>query len=312
MVNPLVSICIPAYNAELFLPATLATVHAQQFKEWELIVTEDGSKDRTAEIVQEFAATVPQRVQYIWHGKNQGLPTTRNTGIDAACAEWIALLDSDDLWEANHLSELMNAAHAGTSAELIHSGSLLFDSDSNRDLGTRAPTREMVTGFPFSLYEGRYIIQPSSVILKKALWKRVGGFNPTFRYLEDREMWLRCARVGAIFSYSGRVTCRYRKHSAALSNRAAEMAEASAAVFEQHLDWEIVPASLSSRLCAETWASAGRLRQKRDPLMAAAHFRKAYTRKWCLEWQLRAIIFGFLGHIRRGLSNFRGGLNGGF
>ena len=299
MRKPLVSICIPAYNAERFLPATLATVHGQHFKDWELIVAEDGSNDRTIDIVQEFSATVSQRVDYIRHGKNRGLPTTRNTGIDAACAEWIALLDSDDLWEPNHLSELVDIAKSGSPAELIHSGSLLFDTDSNCNLGVRAPTREMITGFPLSLFEGSYIIQPSSVILKKALWKRVGGFNPEFRYLEDREMWLRCARAGAVFTYSGHVTCRYRKHTAALSNNAAEMAEASAAVFEQHLDWKIVPNALRSRLCAETWASAGRLRQRRDPLVAAAHFRSAYMRSRRLEWRLRAIVFGLLGRIRR-------------
>ena len=299
MRKPLVSICIPAYNAERFLPATLATVRGQQFNDWELLVTEDGSNDRTADIVQKFSATVPQRVDYIRHCKNQGLPTTRNTGIDAACAEWIALLDSDDLWESNHLSELVEIAESGSPAELIHSGSLLFDTDSNRDLGIRAPTREMIAGFPLSLFEGGYIIQPSSVMLKKALWKRVGGFNPGFRYLEDREMWLRCARAGAVFTYSGRVTCRYRKHSAALSNHAAEMAEASAAVFEQHLDWKIVPNALRRRLCAETWASAGRLRQKRDPLVAASHFRSAYMRSWRLEWQFRAIVLRIFGRIRR-------------
>jgi GT2 family glycosyltransferase len=295
----LISICIPAYNAERFLSATLATVRGQQFKDWELIVTEDGSNDRTADIVHKFSATIAQPVQYIRHSKNQGLPATRNTGIDAACAEWIALLDSDDLWEANHLSELVNIAKAGSAAELIHSGSILFDSETNCDLEVRAPTQEIVNGFPCSLFEGRYIIQPSSVILKKSLWKRVGGFNPAFRYLEDREMWLRCARAGAVFSYSGRVTCRYRKHTAALSNNAAEMAEASAAVFEQHLDWGIVPYALSSRWCAETWASAGKLRQKGDPLVAAAHFRSAYARRRRLEWRLRAIVFGFLGRMRR-------------
>ena len=298
MNKPFVSICIPAYNAEQFLPATLATVRVQQFKDWELLVTEDGSNDRTADIVQKFSETVPQNVHYVRHSKNQGLPTTRNTGIDAASAEWIALLDSDDLWQPNHLTELVNIAKAESPAELIHSGSLLFDTDSNCDLGVRAPTQKMIAGFPISLFEGSYIIQPSSVILKKALWKRVGGFNPQFRYLEDREMWLRCARAGAVFTYSGRVTCRYRKHAAALSNDAAEMAEASAAVFEQHLDWKIVPNALRKRLCAETWASAGRLRQKRDPLVAATHFRNAYMRSRRLEWRLRAIVFGFLGYMR--------------
>src|SRR5688572_7380498 len=103
MTPPLISICIPAFHAENFLPAALESVRAQRFTDWELIVTEDGSRDSTEEIVREFARTVSQPVRYDRHEQNLGRPATRNTGIAAATAEWIALLDADDVWTTGHL-----------------------------------------------------------------------------------------------------------------------------------------------------------------------------------------------------------------
>ena len=94
---PLISICIPAFKAERYLAETLESVRGQSFKDWELIVTEDGSRDGTEAIVGGFAGTVPQPVTYQRHDLNRGLPATRNTGIASARGTWIALLDSDDL-----------------------------------------------------------------------------------------------------------------------------------------------------------------------------------------------------------------------
>ena len=293
MFPPSISICIPAYRAERFLGQTLASVRDQTHADWELIVVEDGSRDRTADIVAAFARSVPQSVRLLRHMENRGLPATRNTGIAAARGEWIALLDSDDLWHPGHLASLAAVA-AEDNSDLIHSGSLLFDSDSGQPLGTRAPSRDVIAAFPRSLFSGSYTIQPASVMLRRELWARVGGFDPAFRYVEDRDMWLRCARAGARFTYTGEETCLYRKHPAGLSNHAAEMAEAAAAVFDKHLDWDLIPRPLRHRLTARTWAAAGRLRQRRNPALASRHYRHACALDWRLDWWLRASACGLL------------------
>jgi glycosyltransferase involved in cell wall biosynthesis len=274
MSSPLVSICIPAYKAERYLAETLESVRAQTFSDWEVIVTEDGSKDRTEEIVRHFAGSVKQTVVYDPQAVNQGLPATRNTGISKARGECIALLDSDDVWTPEHLQQLVQK-YRETNADLVHAGSLLFDSDTGRELEVRAPSPADVTEFPISLYVGRYIIQPSSVMLTRELWKRVGGFNPKFRYVEDREMWLRCARAGGRFAYTGGITCRYRKHASALSKHAGPMAVAAAEVCEQHVDWERLPRSLRTTETAGAWTSAGRILMRENPRAAASHFRRA-------------------------------------
>jgi glycosyltransferase involved in cell wall biosynthesis len=289
MNEPLVSICIPAYRAEKFLEATLESVRAQTYSHWELIVVEDGSHDRAEEIVAAFANRVTQPVNFFRHERNQGLPATRNTSITASHGEWIALLDSDDLWTPDHLTSLVETA-LETQADLVHAGSVLFDSDTGDTLSVRAPSPELVARFPQSLFTADYIIQPASVLLRRSLWENVKGFNPHFRYVEDREMWLRCARSGAHFAYTGRETCLYRKHAGALSTRAAEMAEASAEVFDQHLDWELIPQSLRRQLAAEAWSSAGRLRQRQDPKVARTHFHRACELDWRFSWWLRGAL----------------------
>lgn len=271
---PLFSICVPAYNAEKYLSAALESVRAQRFTDWELIVTEDGSRDATEDIVRDFARKVTQSVRYDRHQQNLGLPATRNTGIAAARGEWIALLDADDVWTAGHL-ETVASLIPGTRAELIHAGSVLFDSDTGREIEVRAPTPQMIAEFPRSLFNGVYIIQPSSVVMKRCLWEDVGGFDPTFRYVEDREMWIRCARTGAPFVYSGVNTCLYRKHASALSRHGVAMALASARVFEKNIDWEAVPRRLRHTQAAEAWFAAGRMALREDPRSARGFFGRA-------------------------------------
>lgn len=297
MNSPFISICIPAYNADRYLESTLASVRRQRYPYWELIVVEDGSADDTQRIVTAFAATVPQIVRYLRHDENRGLPATRNTAIAAAHGSWIALLDSDDMWMPHHLDSLV-ACVRRQPVDLVHSGSILFQNGSGHLLGVRAPSQAMLQDFPRSLFVADYIIQPSSVLLRRDLWRYVGGFDPAFRYVEDRDMWLRCARAGARFCYSGQDTCLYRKHAAALSTHAAAMAEASAAVFDKHLDWDAIPTGLRRRLAAETWAAAGRLCQRSDPDRGCHHFHMACNRHWRLDWWLRALACRVFATVR--------------
>jgi len=285
---------MPAYKADRYLGETLASIRQQTFTEWELIVVEDGSRDRTEELVQEFARSVTQSVRFVRHEKNQGLPATRNTGIGLALGEWIVLLDSDDLWTPDHLADLIDAARRNPAADLVHSGSVLFDSDSGRELEVRAPSPEVTASYPLSLFLGRYIIQPSSVMLKKSLWKKVGGFDPAFRYVEDREMWMRCARAGAIFAYTGRNTCLYRKHATALTTHAGPMATAAAQVYDKAADWTAIPAALRREHAAAGWMAAGRIVLRENPRAARQYFSHALRHRTTpvllAYWSVAAVL----------------------
>ncbi len=272
MSSPAISICVPAYKAERFLRETLESVRAQTFSDWEIIVAEDGSKDGTEKIVEEFARTVPQRVLYRRHDPNRGLPATRNQAFSYSSGRWIALIDSDDLWLPNHLEALYEKT---TEADIVHSGSQLFDSETGRDLEVRVPSAEDIAQFPLSVFLGSYVIQPSAVMIRRETWTQVGGFDPTFRYVEDREMWLRCVRAGARIVFNGQVTCRYRKHANAHSQNFVAMAAAVAQVCEKNVDWELLPRRIRFLETSEAWKSAGRLAAKDEPNLAADYFARA-------------------------------------
>jgi glycosyltransferase involved in cell wall biosynthesis len=287
MPDPLISICIPAYKAESFIGETLASVRVQTFTDWEMIVVEDGSRDGTEDLVRAFAKTVTQPVIFQRHEKNQGLPGTRNTAISRAHGEWIALLDSDDLWTPEHLERAVSHARQ-TTADLVHTGVTMFDSETNRDLEIRVPSKTAIADFPRSLFTGEYTIQPSSVLLHRDICQRVGGFDPKCRYVEDRELWLRLVRAGAKISLDPFLSCRYRQHAGAMTKNAAAMAEGVATVFERNADWDAVPRTLRQDCAASAWLSAGRIVLRIDPRLARTHFHRGLRHR---AWSLRLLFF---------------------
>ncbi|MGC4072107.1 MAG: glycosyltransferase [Nibricoccus sp.] len=274
MASPTVSICIPAYKAGAFIGETLASLRAQTFPDWEVIIVEDGSHDNTEEIVHDFAEAVSQPVAFQRHTVNQGLPATRNTAISAARGEWIALIDSDDIWTPRHLELAVTRAQEG-GAELIHTGVIMFDSDTGKDLELRVPTAATTAALPLSLFKGDYIIQPSSTLIRRDMLNKVGGFDPKCRYVEDRELWLRLVRAGARIGYVDALTCRYRQHANAMTKNAPAMAVGVAEVFERNTDWAAIPAELRRERASSSWLDAGRLVLRADPHLARTYFARA-------------------------------------
>jgi hypothetical protein len=126
--------------------------------------------------------------------------------------------------------------------------------------------------------------------MQRTLWERAGKFDPAFRYVEDRDMWLRCARAGARIEYTSHNTCRYRKHGHALSTHSAAMAEAAARVFAKHLDWDAIPSALRKSYSAQAWADAARLSWRADPRGAVAFFQRACSVRWKLSWWAHGML----------------------
>ena len=99
-----VDIIIPAFNAARFLPFSLESVVSQTFDDWRILLVDDGSTDNTAEAVAPFRDRLGSKIRYIKQ-ENRGLPAARNTAIRASTAEFLALLDADDVWLPCRLSE---------------------------------------------------------------------------------------------------------------------------------------------------------------------------------------------------------------
>ena len=125
----MISVIIPVYNVAPYLRECLDSVLAQTFTDWELLVVDDGSNDSTEDILKEYLERDDSlRIRYIKKEQNSGASDTRNVGVNAAQTEWIAFLDSDDLWAPDKLEKqlaLMKEKDCG----VVYSSYLTCDSN---------------------------------------------------------------------------------------------------------------------------------------------------------------------------------------
>ncbi len=213
-----VSIIIPCYNYARFLGAALDSVLAQTYPSMEVIVIDDGSPDNTGEV----AATYGDSIRYI-RQENQGLSVSRNNGIQLASHDFIALLDADDEWEPTFLESLMaKMLSLPDSFGLVACLDYKIGADGEPILDRR---RDSLTGEVTNrdlLLKNRFF--PGAVVVRKALFAEVGGFDPALRSSEDRDMWIRLSSVCRLWIIPDKLI-RVRKHGSNMSGHGARMRE---------------------------------------------------------------------------------------
>jgi glycosyltransferase involved in cell wall biosynthesis len=177
-----ISVVIPAFNAERFIPRCLQSVFAQTLPPEEVIVVDDGSTDDTAKFARELGATVIRR-------SNGGLSAARNTGIHNSTGEWIALLDADDIWAPEKLERQASCMRPET--VLSYTGIRIFD-----DLGIREEVPAVMPATAKKMLRYCNPITASSVLVRREAVARDGGFREDIRACEDWEMWVRLKKAG--------------------------------------------------------------------------------------------------------------------
>ena len=200
--TPAVSVILPAYNAEDYIHQAVQSILAQTHTDFELIIVDDGSSDRTLEIARGYE-TAYDAVKIIANGNNRGIPQTRNIGIKAARGEYIAMQDADDAslparlakqtayMEAHPQIALCGTARYAMSARgeiNRRSGRLL----SARPVATADNGKSVHPTFD-DLLQANHFVQ-GSVMLRKRVLDEVGNYDERFAYMEDYELWLRIAR----------------------------------------------------------------------------------------------------------------------
>lgn len=120
--RPAVSIILPTYNRAQFLPQAFESISGQTFRDWELIVVDDGSTDKTRELTAAFGRESPRPVRYV-HQDNKGAYAARNKGLDLAQGRYIGFFDSDDLWLAHHLDDCVAGMEAHPDVDWVYTSS---------------------------------------------------------------------------------------------------------------------------------------------------------------------------------------------
>lgn len=231
---------MPAYKAEEFILEALMSVKAQTYTEWELIVVEDGSKDRTEEIVKEFASTIVDRkIQYVHHSQNKGAGEARNTAIKLAKGEFLAFLDSDDIWKEYHL-ELSIRELQLSGADLAHSAIEVFNNKTRKTIIIVNPSDEEIADFPNSFFKRCYVPMPT-VVVKKSIFQKLGDFDQNLKIAEDYDYWLRMVEAGFKFVYVPGIHALYRKNITSLTTSFTIVLGYHCLVLRKHYNSKIIP-----------------------------------------------------------------------
>jgi GT2 family glycosyltransferase len=211
---PLVSVIIPAYRFAQYIPATVESVLAQTFKDYEIIVVNDGSPD-TGEL-EKALAPYRDRITYL-RQENQGVSGARNTGIRAARGKYIAPLDADDLWAPEHLAAQLALLEANPSIDMVYADARIIGDvpEAGRTLMELSASTGEVT---FErLVRRQCTVTLSVTVCRREALLRAGLFDPALPHAEDIDLWLRVARQGSRIVYQRRVLGYYRRHGGGLS-----------------------------------------------------------------------------------------------
>jgi glycosyltransferase involved in cell wall biosynthesis len=299
-----VSVVIPAYNAAPFIGRTLDAVLSQSFTDLEVIVVDDGSTDRTREVVSALGPPVA-----LIEGPRRGVSLARNTGVHQARGEYIAFMDHDDLWEPPKIARQVQALDAEPRAALVFTQARLLEDGRSRRVfpAIPDPASFLVRAYENLVHEN-YIPMSSVMVRRACLPGRDGSgpFDPRLRLAEDWDLWLRLARDHA-FLFIPEPLTGYVIVPGRATERMADLRLEDLAVFQQQLrasPWLVAsdPARCKATLYrlreeAGYWLlREGRRREARRELRAAWRVRPhslkplAFIAASWLGWRPKTVV----------------------
>jgi glycosyltransferase involved in cell wall biosynthesis len=215
--SPAVTVLMPVYNADRFVKQTVESVLAQTFRDFEFLIINDGSTDRSLDILQDFANRDP-RIRLVSR-PNTGYVAALNEGLEKARGEFVARIDADDLADPRRLE--LQVARMRAEPQLVALGSNAWAMDEDgRMLGDYdVPlTHEEIEA---NHLKGSSSIHHPAVMLRPEAVKRVGGYRRQFMPCEDFDLWLRLGEVGRLANLPEKLlTKRLMAGSAVASNLA--------------------------------------------------------------------------------------------
>lgn len=213
--NPVyLSVVLSSYNDEKYIAEAIQSILDQTYPYFEFIIVNDGSTDRTLEIIQSFN---DPRIVLI-NKQNTGLIDSLNIGVRAAKYDWIARMDGDDVAEPNRFEE--EVKHIHDDVAVISSQCKIINAEGQKMGRTKFPTFECGIRIQISIAFNQPIVHPSAVFNKR-IWEIAGGYDPMMYKNEDADLWMKMSAFGKPVVISTPLL-RLRKHGANISATAGE------------------------------------------------------------------------------------------
>jgi glycosyltransferase involved in cell wall biosynthesis len=310
-----ISVVVPAYNGEWFVGAAIQSVQAQTLGVSEIIVVDDGSTDRTAEIAKELGAAIIQQ-------PNRGVSAARNAGIRAARNEWVAFIDQDDLWKPQKIERQWAAIKTHPEVGIVSCNLRWFENAAVGDLADKFEHEDRVWAVNDGAIKyfaranevplSRMADYTSSLLVRRDLLLSIGMFDERLRQNEDLECFLRAVTRSALAIVQESLVLR-RLHD---RNVSLENPREAFSTYQTILDWLRThadryppgPARAYSQTDARRLIFEGRtLLQRGKRSEARALFSRsiwrAYSSRgvalWCLTFLNPAVIHRLLALKRK-------------
>jgi glycosyltransferase involved in cell wall biosynthesis len=209
---PLISVILPAYNAEKYIEAAVTSILLQTFRDFELIIIDDGSNDKTYEIVKNLA-NKDKRV-YVLSRENRGLVSSLNEGIDLANAPLIARMDADDIALPERLYEQVNFLNNHSDIVCVGTAQIIIDEDGDELTCLSVPSENSV--IQEKLLQGHCPLEHPSVMFRTEAVRALGAYRKDCEAAEDYDLWLRLGEIGKLANIN-KPLIKYRYLSSSIS-----------------------------------------------------------------------------------------------
>lgn len=190
VIDKKVSVIIPVFNRAVYVLEAIDSVIQQTCRDFKIIVVDDGSTDDTINVLRPYAAN---GIITLLTQKNRGAGAARNAGIQAAKGEYIAFLDSDDLWLPNKLEKSLAPLENGE-CDFVFSNSFVVDGNGTPLCSVQEKYSDFLEGDCFENLLDACFISTPGVVLRRDCFEKVGLFREDLRYRQDYDMWLRLVR----------------------------------------------------------------------------------------------------------------------
>lgn len=265
--QPVVSVVMAAKNYAAFLPQAVRSVQAQTFRDWELVIIDDGSTDATPQAVRPFLEDA--RIRYV-RSDRLGQSRAKNLGVRFSRGEFLAFLDADDAWQPEKLTEQLAVFQDARIGVCFTARQLMDEAGTVRPANDPPAPSDDVRNALFL----RNFICFSSVMMRRSIFEQVGGFDPTWDLSIDFDLWQRVTPL-CHFQFLDKPLTLYRTGHGNLSKRLADRVSTALAIMDRAVTRHRYPPEILREGYASTYRGLAYVLRDGEPLAAAKLYAQA-------------------------------------